>query len=205
MNKLAKLKIVIIRNPLKAGFLLLCIVLFSAVQVWKSAVPLGVSDWNGKAISEIRKIDPEKFAFAVFGDNKDGDALFDALLRDISRKKEASFAVDMGDLVPRGRRREFRSFIGELQDDLNIPLVTVIGNHDRRHGSSRNYREIFGNTYYHFSIGRNEFIVLDASAKTRLDAAQRLWLEGVLEKSQSADNRYVFMHIPPFDPRGEGF
>jgi hypothetical protein len=193
------------KNPFKVMLVALCIVLFVVIQIWKDTAPLGVSDWNGNAVSTIKTTNPDDFSFAVFGDNKDGYALFDSLLKDIDGRGEASFAIAMGDLVPSGRRGNFRGFIGELKDDLKIPLVTVVGNHDLQHGSSEKYRETFGDTNYRFSIGRNEFIVLDASTDSGLDQAQRQWVEAALEKSQDADTRFVFMHIPPFDPRGERF
>jgi predicted phosphodiesterase len=102
----------------------------------------------GKRYQELSVVsnNPENFSFALFGDNKDGSALFDALLHDIDQRKEVSFAVSTGDFVAAGRRKELRSFIGELQDTLNIPLITVIGNHDLHQGSSTKYREVFGNT-----------------------------------------------------------
>ena len=192
-------------NPRKVVLLILCISLFSIVQIWKHTATLGIADWNGKAISKMTTTDPEVFSFALFGDNKDGPVLFDALLHDIDNKKEASFAINMGDFVAAGGRKELRGFIGEIQDDLDIPLVAVIGNHDLHQGSSTHYRKVFGNPYYRFAIGRNEFIVLDSSDEAGLDAAQRKWLKAVLEETQAADNRYIFMHIPPFDPRGKGF
>ena len=197
MNRFERHTYVFKHNTRKLVLLLLCVFLFSVVQIWRATVPLGVSDWNGKAISRIITNDPKNFSFALFGDNKDGPVLFDAILHDIDQRKEVSFAIDMGDFVAVGGRKEIRGFLGELQDDLNIPLVTVIGNHDLHQGSTKNYREVFGNTYYRFSIGHNEFIVLDASDEAGSDA--------VLQEAQTADNRYIFMHIPPFDPRGKGF
>jgi len=136
LNQFEKLAYAVMRNPKKVVLLILCISLFSAVQIWKATAPLGTSDWNGKAVSRIITNDPENFSFALFGDNKDGPALFDKLLHDIDQRKEASFAIDMGDFLTAGGRKEMRGFIGELQDDLNIPLITVIGNHDLHQGSS---------------------------------------------------------------------
>jgi hypothetical protein len=193
------------RHPLSVGLLGFCIALFAVLQVWKSTAPVGVSDWNGKAVSKIITNDPNNFSFAIFGDNKDGYALFDALLHDIDKRNEVSFAIALGDLVPRGGRKEFRMFIGELQDDLDIPLAAVIGNHDLENGSSKSFREVFGNTYYRFSIGGNEFIVLDAATESGLGPVQRKWLEAVLASAQDSNNRFVFMHVPPFDPRGKSF
>jgi Calcineurin-like phosphoesterase len=95
--------------------------------------------------------------------------------------------------------------VKEVQADLAIPLVTAIGNHDLYHGSSDNYRKIFGETSYSFQFGDSTFIVLDAAKEAGLDKAERHWLQEELKKAQTSTNRFVFMHVPPFDPRGEEF
>ena len=145
------------------------------------------------------------FTFAVFGDNKDGYSVFDALLKDVKHRREISFTVDVGDLVPRGKRGLFGRFLKKVQENLTVPLVTAIGNHDLDGGSSDNYREIFGQTYYSFLLGENYFIVLDATTESGFNKTERYWLEEELKKAQTSRTRFVFMHVPPFDPRGKGF
>jgi hypothetical protein len=164
-----------------------------------------MSDWNKKEISRIKAADPGDITFAVFGDNKNGYSVFDALLKDIGQRKEISFAIGVGDLVPNGERRLFQRFLKEVQSDLAIPLITAIGNHDLDGGSSDIYEEIFGQTYYSFSLGENSFIVLDATTESGFNKTERYWLEKELKKAQTSRNRFIFMHVPPFDPRGEGF
>ena len=205
MHRLKKLKNVARQNPLKLGLIGLCIVVLAVVQIWKNTAPVGASGWNGKAVAAIKQHDPEDFTFAVFGDNKNGYAVFDALMNDIKTKGAASFAVVVGDMVPDGDRRNFRGFISDVEDDLGIPLVTVIGNHDLYNDSDENYREIFGAPNYHFAIGRSEFIVVNAPTQSGFGLQDRQWLETVLKNTQTADNRFVFMHVPPFDPRGPRF
>lgn len=179
--------------------------LFILLQIWNAYAPLPVSDWNKKEISKIKVARPDDFAFAVFGDNKEGRYLFDVLMKDINHRKEVSFAIAVGDLVPRGKRGYFRRFLREVQSDLATPLMTAIGNHDLTSGSSDNYRKIFGETYYSFQVGENYFIVLDATAESGLERFERRWLEEELKKAQASTRRFVFMHVPPLDPRGEGF
>lgn len=66
-------------------------------------------------------------------------------------------------------------------------------------------REIFGPTYYSFHVGQGYFIVLDAVTETGFDKAERQWLVKELQRSQASTARFVFMHVPPFDPRGGKF
>ncbi len=102
------------QHPITVGLASACFLLFIALQIWNSYAPLAASDWNKKEISRINVASPDDFTFAVFGDNKEGYALFDALLKDIGNSRGISFAVDVGDLVPRGKRGYFRRFVKEV-------------------------------------------------------------------------------------------
>jgi hypothetical protein len=191
--------------PIGAALAFACILAYISIQIWNYCAPLDVSNWNENQISRIKVADPDDFTFAVFGDNKEGYYLFDVLLKDLNHRNQVSFAMSLGDSVPQGDRGHFRRFVKEVEADLAIPLVTSIGNHDFYHRSSDNYRKIFGETYYSFQIGDSYFVVLDSPTESGLDRAERGWLEDELKKAQASTNRFVFMHVSPFDPRGEGF
>ena len=176
---------------------------FVAFEFWDNYIPPAVQDRNKREISRI-KVDSTDFSFAVFGDHKGHEFVFEPLLRDVDRDKEVAFAIELGDLVRQGRRWFYRRLLYEIEKNLTLPFLAVIGNHDLYRGST-NYREIFGPTYYSFQIGENDFIFLDTSARFQFDRAERQWLETELQKSQASKVRFVFMHVPPFDPRGPGF
>jgi hypothetical protein len=182
----------------------LCILLFMGLKFWDYYAPLPIHDWNNNEISRIKVTNSENFTFAVFGDNKGNHSIFEPLLRDIDHNKEAAFAIDVGDLVSEGKKGKYRRFLNQVQENLTIPLITAIGNHDFNN-DSRNYEEIFGPTHYSFEIGWNYFIVLNATTEAGLNKEERKWLEDELKKAQASKTRFVFMHVPPFDPRGQGF
>jgi 3',5'-cyclic AMP phosphodiesterase CpdA len=192
-------------HPLRIGLACLFILSFIALQFWNCYAPLRISGWNSENLSQIKVVQPEDFTFAVFGDNKGNYSFFEPLLHDIARDKQIAFAVDMGDLVSDGKRRQFRRFLNQVQEDLKIPFMTAVGNHDLNGGGSDNYREIFGSTYYAFQVGQSYFIVLDATTEAGFDQTELKWLEEELKKAQASKVRFVFMHVPPFDPRGNGF
>jgi hypothetical protein len=173
---------------------------FVAFEFWDHYLPPTFHDRNKREISRV-KVDSTDFSFAVFGDNKGHDYNFEPLLRDVNHDKKIAFAVDLGDLVRQGRRWFYRRFLHQIEKNLTVPFLVAIGNHDLYRGST-NYREIFGPTYYSFQIGEVDFIVLDTSARFQFDKAERQWLETELQRSQASKVRLVFMHVPPFDPRG---
>jgi serine/threonine-protein phosphatase CPPED1 len=190
-------------NPIKITLAFLCILSFIGLSFWNSYAPLSIHGWNKKEISRMRITNGEDFTFAVFGDNKGDYSFFDPLLQDIGRDKEIAFAIDIGDLVGDGKRSQYRRFLNQVRENLTIPFLTATGNHDFNNGFD-NYTSIFGPTYYAFRAGQCSFFVLDATNDSGFDQTERQWLEDELKKTQDAKARFVFMHIPPFDPRGGG-
>lgn len=192
-------------HPLRTGLACLFIFSFIVLQFWNWSAPLPINDRNRKELLRIKVVDPEDFTFALFGDNKGNYSVFEPLLKEIDHDMEIAFAIDIGDLVPNGQRGFFRRFVKEVKGDLAIPLLTAIGNHDLNGGSSKNYLKVFGPTYYSFQVGKGYFIVLDSTTEAGFDKTERKWLEEELKKAQASKVRFVFMHVPPFDPRGNGF
>ncbi len=191
--------------PLRTGLACLFIFSFIVIELWNYYAPLPINDWNRKELSQIKIVDPEDFSFFVFGDSKGNYTFFEPLLKDIGHNTEIAFAIDVGDLVDSGSRGHFRRFFGQVRENLDIPLITAIGNHDLHRGSSENYLKILGPTYYAFRAGKSYFIVLDATTEAGFDKTERKWLEEELKKAQTLESRFIFMHVPPFDPRGNGF
>jgi len=196
------------KHPLKIIILAsLCILLFIGITVWNASAPVPIHDWNQKELSRISVADPNDFTFAVMGDNKGNHSVFEPLLQNIDHDKDIAFAIDCGDLVREGRVGLYRRFLHQVQENLAIPFLTAIGNHDLNKGSphTQNYQEIFGPTYYSFQVGKSYFIVLDATTESGFDKTERQWLEKELQKGQTSKARFVFMHVPVFDPRGGTF
>jgi len=200
-----KLKRTLQDHPLIMGLALLLILLFVGLKLRDYYAPLPDHERNKKEISRIKAYDPSDFTFAVFGDNKGNISIFKPLLRDIDDRIDIDFAIDLGDLVDGGNNAHYRRFLNQLQDNLAIPVLAVIGNHDLSKGGSSHYQEIFGPTYYSFQIGQGYFTILDAISEQGFDKTERKWLEDELKKAQVSKARFVFMHVPPFDPRGGGF
>jgi hypothetical protein len=205
MSRIIMIKEIFKEHPIKVILAFLCILLFMGFKSWDTYAPLSIHDWNKREISRIKLSSPDDFTFAVFGDNKGNSSFFEPLLRDIDHAPEIAFAIDVGDLVSEGEKGRYRRFLNQVQENLAIPFLTAIGNHDLNNGSSGNYQEIFGPTYYAFRTGEAYFVVLDATTESGFNKAERKWLEDELQKAQASKARFIFMHVPPLDPRGNGF
>jgi len=193
-------------HPVRIILASLCILSFIGITVWNAYAPVPIHNWNQKELSRITVADPNDFSFVVMGDNKGNHSVFEPLLRDIGHDEEIAFAIDDGDLVDEGTVGHYRRFLNQVQENLVIPFLTAIGNHDLdNNGSNNNYQDIFGPTYYSFQVGQGYFIVLDAITQAGFDKTERQWLEKELQRGQVSKARFVFMHVPVFDPRGGTF
>jgi hypothetical protein len=193
-------------HPIKIILAALCILLFIGILVWNSSAPVSIHNWNQKELSRISVADSNDYSFAVMGDNKGNRSVFEPLLHDLATDKEIAFAIDDGDLVDGGTIGHYRCFLNQVREILTIPFLVAIGNHDLNgNGSNKNYQDVFGPTYYSFQVGQGYFIVLDAVTEAGFDKVERQWLEQELQRGQTVKARFVFMHVPVFDPRGGAF
>ena len=146
----------------------------------------------------------DSLTFAVLGDNRSNPPVFAQVLKQIDRDPGLAFAIDVGDLVETGTVENFRNFMDQVRQNLRLPLLTVIGNHDleKADRSAVLYRQIFGPDHYAFQLKGNYFIVVNDVEEYQIGAAQWRWLEQQLKKSQTSKTRLVFLHAPLFAPRG---
>lgn len=177
---------------------LVVIILSLSIIVLDWFSPVSPVNYNDGQIAKINAAPPsDSFSFAVMGDTHDGYTVFKKILDDID-SGHYIFALDIGDIVPYGRKDYFRIFLNMIKK-TKTPFLAGIGNHDLDYRkSTRAFSKIFGNTYYAFHYSNSLFIVLDDSHTNRIDSIQMIWLEDQLQKKYK--HTFVFMHVPPFDP-----
>jgi hypothetical protein len=181
------------------GYAVLAITMLTiAIKIQSLLTFPAITDWNYHQLKRINE-KTDDYSFAVFGDNKNSITTFNELVKKLN-KDDVIFAIDVGDLVQDGENEKFRFFINQIRN-LKRPLLTVIGNHDIREDGRANYYRMFGRYYYSFPISSAYFIILDDANERGLDPWQMDWLEDELKKGQDYKYRFVFMHVPLYDPR----
>ena len=186
----------------KGCLIILCLLAWVSAGLGADSGPLPARDWNLRNLERIKVTEGGSLTFAVLGDNRSNAAVFAQVLRQLDHDPGLAFAINLGDLVDRGSVETFSDYLRQVRQNLRLPLLTVVGNHDldNEHGP-RLYREIFGPDYYAFPIRDNYFIMVN-DVEAEVGEPQWRWLEGELKKSQAYKTRLVFLHTPLFDPRG---
>ena len=178
----------------------LCIVCFASLKIYHHTQPLPAKKWIYSNVKNIKVKNPAHFSFAVFGGNKIGRQVFEGLLKQVDHDTDIAFAIDLGDAVLKGRKPHYHHFIKQIDNNLGIPLLTVMGDNELSGEGRELYQKIFGPLYYSFGIGKNYFIVIDNAGYSGPDQEQIQWIENELKKSGDHDNRIIFIHKPIYDP-----
>ena len=186
----------------KYGAILLFLILLftTGIEIHSTLTTPQISNWN---YHQLQKIDHSRknFSFAVFGDNRNSIFTFNNLISQLN-KENLLFSIDVGDLVLDGDKTKFQFFIKQVEN-AHSPLLTAYGNHEAWGNGRNRYIRMFGPLYYSLSVGDNYFIIFDDSNERNIDHKQYVWLKKELRISQKYKNRFVFMHVPLYDPRGE--
>lgn len=181
--------------------LLGCLALTVGWYAVRAARPLPAQDRNHQELARIPAIQPgETFSFAVLGDNRNSQRVFDEILRRIDDDPEIRFAIDLGDLVFDAEKEKYRFFLEQLTR-AKKPFLVAPGNHDIREKGRTAYYEAFGPFYYAFRVGDATFVVLDDANEMGFEPSQWAWAEKTLTAAQDAPYRFVLFHVPLFDPR----
>ena len=148
---------------------------------------------------KIIKKDIYPYKFIFFGDNRPGygkeqPEVFINMIKMIN-EEDPLFVIGGGDFVVEGTPGNFEEFLKAVSN-LKAPLFYVCGNHD----NSRYYEKYLGEKVYSFTYKNSIFIVLNDS-RGILDKTQLRFLKTQLKRNFK--HKFVFMHIPPFDPRPE--
>jgi hypothetical protein len=150
------------------------------------------------------------FSFAVFADNKNSYEKLRHLAGAVNSDDENLFSVFIGDIVQDGEMRKLMLMVDHMRD-FKKPLLVAIGNHEiynhmdadgTFYNARANFKTIFGDAYFSFARGESFFIILDDANSYSIDDRQFEWLQRRLEESRKYKYRFVFMHVPLFDPSG---
>lgn len=162
----------------------------------------------GKGSFKTPPAGPGPYTFAVYGDTRTRHDVHRKVMATLVKNGIPDFVLHTGDLVADGNDSSLWPIFFDIEKELlrQTVFIPALGNHDR---NAHDFFEFFqsGSSYYSFNWGASHFIVLNsdignAAPTVRLRdafwAEQTRWLEDDLQKSQSADYRFIVAHHPPF-------
>jgi len=168
------------RKQLTLVFSITTILIVSSISV---ILFLGISD--------------DSINFYVFGDSQGYQGGVEQIVT-TANVLRPDFIFHCGDLTPFGQENQYQAIKSVLAQSV-VPVYTTIGNHDIKNGGGQFYQDYFGSSTYSFDLGPAHFTVFNTSSGD-ITPQEFIWLEQDLAQTE-ADFRFVFTHIPPFDPR----
>ncbi len=163
----------------------------------------GETDVNAHNIEEIEKncIDKTTIRFVTMGDSQRWyDETVD-FVNALNKRNDVDFVIHGGDMSDFGVTDEFL-WQRDIMNKLNIPYVTLIGNHDCLGTGEEAYRAIFGNPNFSFIAGRIKFVCLNTNAieydYSRPIPDFEFLADQMQDRREEFDKTVVSMHIRPF-------
>ena len=150
-----------------------------------------------------------QFTFGVFSDSggNDGYSIAGRIMRDFAAQP-VRFVFSVGDTIGcvghRLRSRWGVHVFDHYARMARAPVYYVVGDNDLAgwlSDSALPWTSQYGLNNRSFSFGSAHFVVLDSSWLTLSQAALR-WLADDLDSAVGMQ-KFIFMHVPPFDPRSD--
>lgn len=156
-----------------------------------------IDEKNLERILNSSNDNKEEITFAVLADPHYDYHELDNAIKNINLRQEIDFVIVNGDISEHGYMKEFE-LIHEEMKELNVPYLTVIGNHDYRSNGEDIYKEMYGEFNKSFTFNNNQFILFDDIFWESNKTPDMNWLEDELLKAEEYKNTFVFCHIPPY-------
>ncbi|QIX61582.1 metallophosphoesterase [Hymenobacter lutimineralis] len=164
-------------------------------------------DLTAKNLARLQQQPPteDTLRFVFTGDSQRFYDDAEDLVKSVNQQPGIQFMVVAGDISDFGLGREMR-WVDDHLRKLNVPYLTVIGNHDQVGNGREAYQHIFGPLNYAFTYADTRFIMTDTNGREYNFNGLVPDLPWV--QQQLADNstrrQIIVSHVPPqdgdFDP-----
>lgn len=128
--------------------------------------------------------------FAIIGDPQGTPADFQKTIEQINRRDDLEFILILGDMTDYGLKHEFE-WAADVILQSQIPVLTVIGNHDAIAYGQKLYKSMFGPFDYTFTYGGFKFVMWNNNLYEFSDPNFD-WLRSEIDQTS-----IVASHVPP--------
>jgi len=151
---------------------------------------------NLQLIKDIQ-LNSDTFSFAIVTDNHYYYDNLRTVIDDINKKNDILFIIFGGDITDQALLKEYDIFYNVMKN-LNVPYLTVIGNHDYLSNGEVVYRQMYGEYNYSFEFNHNKFVIFDNVVWESNKDPDFDWLSTQLTDNELFKQVFVIAHIPPF-------
>jgi len=157
---------------------------------------------NAENISKIQEElqNSDSLVFIAISDTHSDYSDLRAAVKAINEMEGISFVVVCGDITDWGLSKEFEDYFG-LINRLNIPSVTMIGNHDYLSNGKLIFNKLFGPTNFSFDVGNYRMVMFDNVVWENGNQEPDFdWFKEKLDTPEGMTSIACF-HIHPWDPQ----
>ena len=154
----------------------------------------------------------DDFRFAVMGDCRDNLKQFKKTLEAAARDKP-DFIINTGDLTDSGKYYQYMDLLDSIKG-FEIPIISIMGNHDRYNGGVKCFLHVFGPFDFYFDINSYRFIFVNNTLKqpdptfvrfpgdantmdTVAEGINEYQIREIEKLIQGAKHNFIVMHLPP--------
>ncbi|WP_455496790.1 metallophosphoesterase family protein [Coprobacter sp.] len=105
----------------------------------------------------------ETIRFVLMGDSQRRYDDTEDFVRNVNSRNDIDFVIHGGDISDFGLTREF-TWTRDIMNKLNVPYVSLIGNHDVLGNGKAVFEKIFGPENFSFIAGKTKFVCLNTNA-----------------------------------------
>lgn len=160
------------------------------------------TDVNATNIAEISQQDDssDTLRFVLIGDTQRYYDETQRFVDKINQRNDIDFVIHGGDMTDFGLSKEYK-WMYDILNTLNVPFVTLIGNHDVLGHGKNVYLEVFGDYNFSFVSHRTRFVCLNTNA-LEFDYATPVpdfdYMYQFVNDTSDVDQTIVVMHAPPY-------
>ncbi len=163
---------------------------------------------NAREIKELpNKPAGTTIKIAVSGDTQRSYQQSEDFVDLINTRKDIDFVMLNGDISDFGLLLEFDG-IYKIYNELKVPFISVIGNHDLVANGSDVYKRMFGDLNFTFNYAGIKFVCHDTNGREydfNGSTPNMQWLRNNLKLETGVNKLIAFSHVPPtdgdFDPK----
>ena len=144
----------------------------------------------------------DSLVFVAISDSHSNYSDLSSTVNYINEMDDISFVVVCGDVTNLGLAQEYDDYY-HIINGLDVPFITIIGNHDYLSNGKSIYNKMFGPTNFYFDIGNYRMVVFDNIVWENGNHQPDFdWFSQTLSTPEGMISVACY-HIHPLDPQME--